>query len=538
MKSIGDGAFSNCTKLKSVTISNGVTSIGILAFASCTALESITIPDNVENIGSSAFGSCTKLKSVTIGNGVISIGGSAFTGCTSLESITIPDNVESIGNLAFRNCTALQNVTMGNGVTSIGDDAFSNCSVLKKVDITDITAWCKISFGTSNANPLCCAGNLYLSGTLVTDLTIPDNVTSIGSSAFFYCTSLKSVTIGNVVTSIGDGAFLYCTSLQTVAMGNGVESIENDAFAYCTALQAVTMGSGVTSIGSSAFYGCTSLMRIGIPDGVESIGGYTFAYCTALESITIPDSVTSIGYDAFYNCTALQTVTMGSGIKNIGQDAFYNCTALTSVYYAGSAENWSKISIDNSNNTNLTNAARYYYSATKPVVKNVYWYYSDGGAVKIWDEEIVYDNSSVAGKTFTFSSCTVEVADWYWDEIKTAANNNELPGDDWAVNMVKNANSKTEYEAAYAEYIAGVEKDGYIKFEDDTFSVADNIYINISSQKYVVVDGYVYSYPDGTLITDVPKGNTFTIFYAIVISGKTPIIITSVFTCETATAET
>lgn len=101
---IGDGAFSNCDSLKSITIPNGVTSIGDCAFYNCRSLESLTISNGVTSIGDSAFSSCSSLESLTIPDGVTSIGDRAFDGCRSLESIILPQSVVSIKGTTFNNC--------------------------------------------------------------------------------------------------------------------------------------------------------------------------------------------------------------------------------------------------------------------------------------------------------------------------------------------------------------------------------------------------------------------------------------------------
>jgi hypothetical protein len=182
--SIGDYAFSGCTRLTSVTIPNGVTSIGGVAFYGCTRLASVTIPSSVTSIGGSAFLRCTHLTSVTIPNSVSSIGNWTFGVCTSLTSVTIPSSVTSIGNWAFGDCTSLTSVTIPSSVTSIGDETFSRC-------------------------------------TRLTSVTIPNGVTSIGDYAFYGCTRLASVTIPSSVTSIGDYAFSECTGLEgAYFMGN------------------------------------------------------------------------------------------------------------------------------------------------------------------------------------------------------------------------------------------------------------------------------------------------------------------------------
>ncbi len=262
--SIGNYAFWYCTKLTSVTIPDSVTSIGDAAFKDCRKLTSVTIPDSVTSIGKYAFSFCTSLTSITIPDSVTSIGDCAFYKCTSLTSVTIPDSVTSIGYKAFEDCTSLTSVTFSanSRLTSIGKYAFCYCTSLTSVYITDIAAWCNIDFSDAFSNPLYYAHNLYLNGTLVTTLTIPDSVTSIGDYAFWDCTSLTSVTIGDSVTSIGDDAFWYCTSLTSVAIGDSV-----------------------TIIGVSAFSGCTSLTSVTIPDSVTGIGRYAFGNCTSLVDV-------------------------------------------------------------------------------------------------------------------------------------------------------------------------------------------------------------------------------------------------------------
>ena len=159
----------------------------------------------------------TSINKVIIEDGVTSIGKYAFYNCSSLTNITIPNSVTSIDGGAFFNCSSLTSITIPDSVTFIGDSAVYGCDSLKSVYITDIVAWCNIVFlGSFYTSPLFNGADLYLNGELVTDLIIPNGVTTIKSSAFSGCSSLTSITIGDSVTSIGEYAFYNCDNLTTV----------------------------------------------------------------------------------------------------------------------------------------------------------------------------------------------------------------------------------------------------------------------------------------------------------------------------------
>ena len=203
------------------------------------------------------------------------------------------------------------------------------------------------------------------------------------SNAFYSCDSLTSVVIGDSATSIGERAFEYCSRLTSVVIGDSVTSIGSYAFSGCSSLTSVVIGDSVTSIKwKNVFYGCSSLTSVVIGDSVTSIGESDFENFGSLTNVVIGNSVTSIGNYAFKNCDSLTSVVIGNSVTGIGDEAFRNCSSLTSVYYNGDETMWNSISI-RINNSNLTNATRYYYSETKPTVSGNYWHYVDG-VVTVW----------------------------------------------------------------------------------------------------------------------------------------------------------
>ena len=321
-----------------------ITSIGRYAFHDCKALAAITVGKNIARIGNGAFSGCTGLTSVTIGESVTSIGSDAFSGCTGLKNLRIEDGTKTLvfdihepnsSNLfdgcpldtvylgrnykcdnyketyyydLFKGKTSLVSLTIGNQVTSIGGSAFSGCKGL-------------------------------------TEVTIPESVTTIGSDAFSGCTGLKNLRIEDgtktlsLSTSSSSTPFDNCP-LDTVYLGRNIDysyrwsgsSIAyKSPFKNKTTLVSLTIGNQVTAIGYDAFIGCSGLTSVTIGEGVTTIGSSAFSGCYGLTEITIPESVTSIDYNAFKGCSGLTSVTIGEGVQTIDGYAFAYCTALRNL---------------------------------------------------------------------------------------------------------------------------------------------------------------------------------------------------------------
>ena len=235
----------------------------------------------------------------------------AYKELGSPDTLVVPEGYTAIGDGAFYWCRSLTSISIPNSVTSIGDGAFYGCNNLNPANISmgqNFIIENGILYDKDKTTILSSFPK-YISDSI----TIPNTVTSIGESAFRWCTSLTSITIPNSVTAIGEYAFYRCRSLTSISIPNSVTSIGESAFSGCSSLTSISIPNSVKSIEGFTFYGCSSLTSITIPNSVTSIERWTFNGCSSLTSISIPNSVTSIGDDAFHGCNNLNPANISMG---------------------------------------------------------------------------------------------------------------------------------------------------------------------------------------------------------------------------------
>ena len=382
---------SDITSFNEFQYFTGVTSIGEDALSGCTKLATIVFPSSIKTFERySCYNS--GFENIVIPDNVTSIGNSAFRNCTALSSIKIGKNTIAFGKNVFRSCIKLNTITFdGSECHFNGEDDFRDCNSLISVIITDISAWCKSSFTYASSNPLIRANSLLLQTSekdisVIKNLVIPDDITSISNNAFYMCKSLESVVIPSSVTSIGNSAFYGCDNLtlvtteaiEPVAITTNVFSnsanatlcvprgskvsyeaadcwnsfkeivtplADGDTFKAATiegvdvcytviSAEQKTCKVGYTYVKKQgqrkaidiATSGALTIPAVANGYAVKAISDYAFYECGSLTSIKLPDGITTIGQSAFFDCKSITSLIIPDGVTSIGSSAFCGCS--------------------------------------------------------------------------------------------------------------------------------------------------------------------------------------------------------------------
>jgi len=315
--SIGSGVFSGCTSLESITlpfVGGSMKSasdtyqypfgyiFGTSEGEGLTDVKQYYYGYSTSSTTSTTYYIPSSLRCVTVTGGKILYG--AFYNCSMLTSVTVESGVTSIGEAAFYGCSGLTSITIPDSVTAIWGGAFSGCSSLESITLPFVGGSIKSASDKYQYPFGYVFGTTF--GTAVQQSYYGSSNSTTTDTYFHIPSSLRHVTItgGNILR----GAFENCSMLTSITIPDSVTSIGEAAFDGCTGLTSITLPDSLTGIGDYAFFECSGLTSVAIPDGVTSIGEAAFCNCSGLTSVAIPESVTGIGFAAFRDCVKLTDV--------------------------------------------------------------------------------------------------------------------------------------------------------------------------------------------------------------------------------------
>ena len=410
---INEFAFRGCSNLTSITIPASVTSIGEDAFRGCNSLTTVITPnldswcmiDFYDKYANPAYyahslytSSSYAPSSLTIPNECKQIKKFAFAGNTKITSISFPEGMESIGREAFSGCSNLTSITANGGLGNVGVKAFEGCTKISSVNTKNLTEWCQSSFNFENegydvkdgygnyayeyaeddedysyysitaskiadsSNPTSFSKSLKVNGNTITEITIPEGVTKIGSAVFYNCNNIRIVHIPASLTSIGYAAFEGC-NINRCEISN-LSAWSNISFSnytcnmyYCTltvdnehpgyyipSYSSRVIISNPTSISHNLYYNGELLTNARFEESTTTISGQPFKYCPSqISSLVLPQNITSIGSLAFSGCNNLTSVKVDITTPlSIGSSTFSSPYNVTLYVPAGSGTSYSE----------------------------------------------------------------------------------------------------------------------------------------------------------------------------------------------------
>ncbi|MBR2914015.1 MAG: leucine-rich repeat domain-containing protein, partial [Oscillospiraceae bacterium] len=350
--------------ITAVVLPDGLTSIGNYAFQGMTNLESITLPEGLTTIGENAFSVCTGLKEVEFPEGLTTIGVRAFFN-TSLTKVSIPASMTEIGSRAFSLTVKLAEIEVAEG----NPNYCSVDGILFNKDKTELVFYPPAKEGTAYATPDSVT-SLHANAfdySKLTDITLNEGLTIIGTSAFLHCKALTNVTLPESLIQIDTQAFYGCEGLESITFPEGLKVIKKEAFFNCNALTSVHIPQNVTSIEVGAFSYASSLSEITvdaenpaytavdgvlfskdmttlyrypcakegetyvIPNSVTTVYAVAFRF-SKLKNVTFPYGLETIGSKAFAESPNLEEASLPASVTQISSGAFENCNAMQKVY--------------------------------------------------------------------------------------------------------------------------------------------------------------------------------------------------------------
>ena len=279
-----------------IVIEDGITSIPYAAFYNFKNVTDVIMIGSLKTIGANAFEGCAALKNITFSNKLNKIEEKAFLNCISIRNIELPDSLKTIENEVFSGCTNLNEIKMSSGIEEVEFDVFAGTAFYNnKSNWTDKILYC---------------GNVAIEGEngISGEVNIKNGTRVIASRAFEY-SNITKVTIPDNIVTIGATAFFDCKSLKSVIVEGGLKYIKDNAFGGDSLLSNLQLPETVTQIGNGAFSSCVRLVNFKTSENLTKLGASVFANCNSLEKITITKNVAIIGEKCFEGCSQLLELT-------------------------------------------------------------------------------------------------------------------------------------------------------------------------------------------------------------------------------------
>lgn len=343
--------FMGCPNLKEIEFRNtGELTIGEYAFYNCHSLERVVFPSTIKEIRDCAFSKCTRLVDITISDGVKSIGSWAFSYCESLESVYLPESVKTVSEYAFSFCPNMLSVVAEDGALSalVGSGIFSGSNKLEYVYLPKSTSIHSDTLGGMGENTIVKTSSRFVRYYCETwkqpyeTVDIPDNGDTFifnGIPAYMYLSKeeqdeVKYGVFPDGLSTVPQNAFAGLKNMISVnGLGRfGIVNIDTGAFFDCESLSTISIPRSLRRVGNNAFAGCLSLTYFEFPEGFDGvISNDCFSGCYKLHEVAIlSDKIKTIQPGAFAN-TAIRIMKLPNGVEELKSHVFDDCAQLEYV---------------------------------------------------------------------------------------------------------------------------------------------------------------------------------------------------------------
>lgn len=410
---IENGALTGYTgKDTEITIPEGVTSIEQNAFNGNTVITKMTFPESLKTIKYEAFNGNTSLKELYFGSELQQISGYAFYKCDAIQKITftgkMPPTITNKEDF-FKRIKNLKRIYVESGCYGRYMEAYGTY-MLDSTRIIELEAKDFVIENTVLVNytgdeeTVTVPDNItaigtgaFKNNTTVKNIILPGGITNIGSYAFSGCSALESVNLPENLIIIGEYAFYKCVSFTgDLSIPDSVESIGRRAFYGCSVLTGkLHLSKKLTRIESAVFYNCNFTGTLFLPQGITSIGNGAFSGNAFSGEVIIPETVKTVENSAFGGCKNLESIVFGKQVESIGNNAFSYCSGIKTWTFQGNTPpNLDCSEVFGSYNNSLNLKTIYIPAGTYKAYYTAYGW-SEVRFIEVGSEDLVIDGETL-----------------------------------------------------------------------------------------------------------------------------------------------